>query len=362
MFEVNYIKGKIYTKFLSSVPRIPNPESRIPSLILLFTLLSSITFSSCSESASDKPKTKNDSIPEVLAKLNEKISDDTNNAENYYIRSKYYFDQKKQFEALEDISHAINLQPKNPLYHFKGGEYLFAIGKTRKCADAMLEAVRIKPDYIDAWHRLSELYIIGKDFDSAQWCFKQLEELDPANPKTPFFKGEMYKDIKADTGHAIALFQKATELDATYWQAWLQLGIIFSAKNNPLCLQYFGNVLRNSKNNVEALYARGDFLRRSGKLTNAENDFKFVKQLDPGHYLANYNLGVIYFQQNKLQQAVEEFSMAIEKKEDYAYAWYSRGLCHYQMGNKATAKKDLEKCLELDKEHFKNAEVLLKTM
>lgn len=56
-------------------------------------------------------------------------------------------------------------------------------------------------------------------------------------------------------------------------------------------------------------------MRRSGKLTNAENDFKFVKQLDPGHYLANYNLGVIYFQQNKLQQAVEEFSMAIEKKK-----------------------------------------------
>ncbi len=362
MREVNYNRRKIYTNYRASALRILKPESRIPTILLLYIIFSFLTFSSCSDTASNKPVAKNDSIPEALVKLNAKVADEPNNAENYYIRSKYFFDNKKQFEALADIAHAIKLQPENPLYHFMGGEYLFAIGKTRRCADAMLEAVRIKPDYTDAWHKLSELYIIGKDFDSAQWCFKQLETLDPTNPKTPFFKGEMYKDIKADTGHAVALFQKATELDGTYWQAWLQLGIIFSARNNPLCMQYFSNVLRNNKNNVEALYARGDFLRRTGKFSNAENDFKFVKQLDPGHYLANYNLGVIYFQQNKLPQALDEFTMTIEKKEGYAYAWYSRGLVYYQMGNKANAKNDLEKCIELDKEHFKNAEVLLKKL
>lgn len=330
--------------------------------IILYILFLVLSFSSCKNEESEGVKSKNDSIPEALAKMNAEIEKNPEKAENYYVRSKYFFDNKKQFEAIEDIAHAIKLQPENPLYHFVGGQYLFAVGKTRRCADAMLEAVRIKPDYIDAWHKLSELYIIGKDFDSAQWCFKQLDHIDPTNPQTPFFKGEMYKDIKADTPRAIVYFQKATELDATYWQAWLQLGIIFSARNNPLCLQYFANVLRNSKNNVEALYARGDYLRRTGKLANAENDFKYIKQIDPGHYMSNYGLGVIYFQQNKIQQAIEEFSMTIEKKEDYAYAWYSRGLCYYQLGNKANAKRDLQKCLELDKERFKAAEGLLKKL
>jgi len=87
----------------------------------------------------------------------------------------------------------------------------------------------------------------------------------------------------------------------------------------------------------------------SGKLA------PLVISLDPNH-LAAHGLGVVYFAQGKLDEAIAEFKTAISLDPNYANAHYDLARA-YSLKNEANlAIESLQKAIELDKEYIKKAE------
>lgn len=54
---------------------------------------------------------------------------------------------------------------------------------------------------------------------------------------------------------------------------------------------------------------------------------------DDNNYKAHYNLGNLYFYDNKINMAMNEYKKAIKLKKDFAYAYYNKGCCYLKKGN-----------------------------
>ena len=64
-------------------------------------------------------------------------------------------------------------------------------------------------------------------------------------------------------------------------------------------------------------------------------------------YIAYNNRAVAYFEKGEAEQALADFTKAIELKPDYAEAWYNRGVVHETLGNKREAEKDFAEAKRL---------------
>jgi tetratricopeptide (TPR) repeat protein len=64
-------------------------------------------------------------------------------------------------------------------------------------------------------------------------------------------------------------------------------------------------------------------------------------------HVAYNNRAVAHFEKGEAEQALADFSKAIELKPDYAEAWHNRGVVHEALGNKRAAEKDLAEATRL---------------
>ena len=74
------------------------------------------------------------------------------------------------------------------------------------------------------------------------------------------------------------------------------------------------------------------FLANIAQDNNKEIDAVFFLkkaiQADDKNYKAHYNLGNIYFSDNKINMALNEYRKVLRIKKDYAYAYYNKGCCY----------------------------------
>ena len=71
----------------------------------------------------------------------------------------------------------------------------------------------------------------------------------------------------------------------------------------------------------------------NGKDIDAVFYLKKAIQADDKNYKAHYNLGNIYFADNKINMALAEYRKVLRIKKDYAYAYYNKGCCYLKNGS-----------------------------
>lgn len=67
---------------------------------------------------------------------------------------------------------------------------------------------------------------------------------------------------------------------------------------------------------------------------NAMQDFEKAATYDPQNHEAWFYIGTIHQNYKDYHTAIEYFTKAIQIKEDYADAFYNRGLCWFYLGDR----------------------------
>lgn len=70
------------------------------------------------------------------------------------------------------------------------------------------------------------------------------------------------------------------------------------------------------------------------RFDEALQDFEKAARLDPQNQEAWFYIGAIHQNHKDYKTAIEYFTKAIEIKEDYADAFYNRGLCWFYLGDR----------------------------
>ena len=290
--------------------------------------------------------------------LSKDIEKDPKNPELYYKRAVVYFNQKDLVKATQDIDQAILFNNQNPLYFYYKGNILFASNQTIKAAEAYEYAVKLKPDYNESKLKLAELYYLVKEHSKSFIYLNEIISKDPTNANAHFYKAMNFKELK-DTMKAIQEFQSAYENDKNFYDAAIQLGLIFTAKNDQLANEYFSSAIRMQPRNEEAYFARGVYLQNNQKFTEALMDYRKVIAINPTRFDAYYNVGYINFDTKHFDEAIRNWDLCIQMNNTYVQAYYMRGLAEEVRGNFDKAKLNYEYTLQLAPD-FKLAEEAMK--
>jgi tetratricopeptide (TPR) repeat protein len=196
-------------------------------------------------------------------------------------------DAKNYTELLKDAKALSARYPDSPLAQFILGESYAKLGFFPDASSAFHEAIKLKPDYIDAWFNLGWAYSKAGNLPEAVSVFQQLTKLAPEDPQVWENLGGVY----AAQGHpseAVGAYKKAIELKPDFADAHFKLGAAYAGQ---------------------------------GQYPEAINAFRLALKFQPEYPDAWFNLGVVSEQQNEHNEAVLFFTQSLKQKPNYAEAW-----------------------------------------
>lgn len=324
-------------------------KKRVPQIIFKFSLclIIVLAFSSCGNGGSSKgDTTSNDSTPADVRAINEKIDSDRNNPDLYVERAKAHFAHKDFETAIGDMKIALNIDSSKADYYIFLSDLYFTQNKTRDTRDMLRKAMQLDSTNAEAMMKYSQLFYLLRKYDTAIFFINRSLHFDRANAVANFQKGMILKEA-GDTAKAISSFQSAVELNPDYFDAYMQLGVLFSMKGNPLAAEYFNTALKIEPKSVEALYGLGKFLQDGGEYENALKVYDGLLAIAPDNQDAIFNIGAIYYEQKKYEEAVRKFEQTIQHDENFYRGYYGRGRCYEALGEKQKAIDDYRHCLAI---------------
>ena len=196
-------------------------------------------------------------------------------------------DAKNYPELLKSAKVLADRYPNSALVQYILGEAYAKLGFFPDAATAFHEAIKLKPDYIDAWYNLGWAYTQAGKLPEAAGVFQQLLRLSPRDPQVWDKLGDVY----VGQGHqadAVGAFEKAVELKPDYADAHFKLGAAYASQ---------------------------------GQYPEAINAFRLALKYKPDLPDAWFNLGVVSEQQGEHNEAVLFFTQTLKQKPNYAEAW-----------------------------------------
>ena len=170
---------------------------------------------------------------------------------------------------------------------------------------------------------------------------------DPNLAKGYYLKGWIYKET-GDTTRAISSIRTAVEQDPSFYDAFIQLGLLHAAIDDDLALQYYNTALELRPRSVEALYNKGMFAQEHGQDSLALACYDRIREIDPRNATAWYNAGWVRLEHlNDLEQAHADFDKAYRLLPGYHQAVFNRGVANERLGRLDSAAADYREALDL---------------
>ena len=320
----------------------------------ILILLAVFAVVSCSpkEKTEEAVVKKNDSIldkinsPELKA-INELLIKETNNDSLYNQRARIYIGLKQFDEALGDVSRAIRIDSTNAKYYVTLADVYFATNKTRLSKETLETTVKKFPDNTEALLKLGELFYLVRQYENAITHINKALKVDENMANAYYLKGSVFKEM-GDTSKAISSLQTAIEQDIKFFDAFVDIGILYAARKNPLAFEYYDNALRLKPGNENVLFAKAKLLQDLDKTDEAIAGYKSILTVNKNNENALYNLGAIsLFKKKNANEAIDYFSKAIAVNPQYVEAYFARGASFEILKDINNAKADYNMCLQL---------------
>ena len=100
--------------------------------------------------------------------------------------------------------------------------------------------------------------------------------------------------------------------------------------------------------NIDKIIDQVKILLTETKFEKAEILLKKIIEIDPTHYKAHINIGVIHSKLNNLKDAEKYFVKAIELKPDYELAYFNLGTTQNKLGKTKEAENSFKKAIEIN--------------
>lgn len=327
----------------------------LKNYFVLFFAFFLIAFSSCKNNSTQQTEAENKTADSLSIKLNSpelkavnaELLKDPGNATLYVKRSGIYVLLKQLPEAVNDAKRAIKIDSTKSEYYMALIDAYYAQNNTRLAKES-LEIVEKKfPDNPDALLKLSELYFLVRQYQKAIDYVNKALKINDRSAKAYYLKGSIYRE-SGDTTRAVSSLETAIEQDGKFENAFIDLGVMYAARKNPIALEYYNNALKINPANENTVYARAKLLQDIGKMDEAIIEYKSILQKNKNCENCYYNLGAIYLEIKKDNKtALENFTNAIALNPNSVQAYFARGYTYAKLKDKESAKADYNMCLKI---------------
>lgn len=279
--------------------------------------------------------------------LNDVILTQPNNPELYVARAELKVQERDRKGAMADLERAIAIDSLNPDPYVLLATLKFQSKKVEEATQLLTKAKAIDPNHVATNLKLAELYMVASNFEEAFNHVNTVLRADVYNAEAYFLKGMIYK-FAGDTAKAVTSFQTCVEQNPDYYDAHIQLGLLYATIPDDLALAYYDNALDIQPNSLEALYNKALYQQTRERFEEADQLYNRILAIDSTYYIAYYNKGYLRLvYTTDYDSSAYLFSKAISYDPNYFEAFYNRGYSYELAGNKKKALEDYQKALAI---------------
>ncbi len=285
-----------------------------------------------------------------IRSISAKINQDPTNAENYYLRGNSFFYANKFKDAILDLNTAIQLNDKNPLYHYRIAESYLSLdsAKYELCNKHLYQCIQLKNNnYPEAELLLAKLNIARQQYKEAMTILNELVSIPEYQENALLLKAVSYKEQR-DTNASLQLIDKVLLLNPNNFDATMQKALFLIDKDQALCEKFVNKAIALNEFSDEALYTKGLIEQRKNNFSNAVKLYEKVIKINPYHLYAYYNRAVIETMFENYEVSIELCDKITTLNPKFVKAYVLRGYSFMILKNKTSAADNFKKALVLD--------------
>jgi tetratricopeptide (TPR) repeat protein len=219
--------------------------------------------------------------------------------------------QKRYKEAIEQLEKAIANKVDSKEIYFTLASAYEELQELNKAAENYLQYIQTEPPNVwISWRNLAQIYIKLNQTEKAIAAYREALKLRP-------------DDISCNYNLAklLASLEQYEEADSVYKK--------LIAINERDAVTYYGQIMQ--------------MYDQAGKYDQAIEAAKKIIELNPKNEVAVYNLAIMYFKLNRLNEAAQSLNDCLALKNDYTYAWYNLGLVYNKLARHQEAVESFKK-------------------
>lgn len=328
-------------------------------------ILTTLILSSCNTNISKKNidnKTTDSTLKQTdIDEINEAIKKDPNNLNLFHQRAYTYQKKGDIKSAVKDMERILSIDSTTSAYTISAGEFYFQDEQYDKSKRLYEKALIIEPDNEEANLKLAEIQFLLGDYKTTVELIDHVLKINQYNQTAYLMKGYVFLRGK-DTVKAASSFETARELDGDTYTPNIELGKLYEKVNPKRAIQYYNNAIDIAPLNPEAFYHRGYLYQTIGDFKNAINSYELIIKISENTPIKStyeyafiqqsyYNLGYINILEEKYEDAIKMFDIAVNLNPADANAIYNIGLCYEAIGNTALAKEYYQTALQANPQH-----------
>ncbi len=252
----------------------------------------------------------------------------------------------KDYEKFEEYLKLIEQDPTLADVHYNIGVLYTKYKKYDYAAKAYENALKIRPDYVEAAVNLADAYRhLGKN-KAAEVILKRLLRENPDEIRLLNALAIVYRE-EGKLDESLKLSLKVLKKDQKYLPARLNVGLIYLLKKKYAMAYYVFDTSKDLAPNNPAIHEyKGYTLYFLQDYEGAEKEFRKALKLDPGKPEIYVDLALIKMKQEKWKEAEKLLLKALKIKPLMGEAHLDLGVVYLKMGKLKEAYRELKKALK----------------
>lgn len=279
------------------------------------------------------------------------ISYDSSNAALYFDRAALHIKNEDLDMGASDLKIAVKLDSTNAKYWSKLGVLYYAMQESRSAKDCWEYCSNLDASNLDCRINLAEIYLAVGELKKGQKRLNEILDADPKNSTALFLTGN-YALMEKDTIKAMKYIQASINEDQTLFNAYDQMGVLYSSKRDLLALDYFNSALRLQPYRYDIHYKVGMFYQSLQAFDEAVQAYERALELKSDHKTSLHNLAVIEVFRRNYNSAINYFTQAIKVDDSYVEAYFGRAYCYELIGDLVKSESDYRTSLILDAKYM----------
>lgn len=226
------------------------------------------------------------------------------------------------------------------LAHYGLGEYAAAVPYLKRAAAA-------DPANLPLRMTLAQSCMSAKQYQCVLDTYREILVINPNSAEADVLAGEAYDEMKNEAG-ALEQFQAAVKADPKLPNVHFGYGyLLWKAQKLDAAAEQFRAELANNPDSALALTYLADSQIKLDRPQQAQEYLERAARIDPSIALAHLDLGIVYGNQGKKDEALRELKIAEKLEPRESTIHWQLGRLYQSMGQKAEAKAEFEKTRNL---------------
>jgi protein O-GlcNAc transferase len=250
--------------------------------------------------------------------------------------------------ALALVEQAIAADANEPRYQFVLGQALQALRRWDKAIDTYESALKLQPDFLDAWNNLGICRQRRGQLPQAVTAYRRALLLESRNAGVMANLGAVLREM-GELTEAVELLRAAADLEPTITSHGVNLGIAYWSQGNfSEAERTLNETLARAPDDADAVFNLGNALHGLGRQREAIDRYRQALKLRPDYADALINLGNVHTELGEFASGMEAYDAALRARPDSVVAWNNAACLMRMLGRIDDAESALCRALQLD--------------